>query len=268
VAPLREKQETNAMNAPLSGHGGFSMKLRKRLDRFSIELSLHCGPGELVAIVGPSGSGKTTVLRCISGFTHPEEGWMRLRDTMLVDTTSGIRLSPQKRRVGLVNQEYTLFPHMTVLENVAFAHTGGPEPMALLESCGIAHLAEERPGRISGGERQRAALCRVLAMCPRMLLLDEPFSALDVENRLRLREMILDVVKARSIPILHVTHDLSAAVRSADRIVALNLGKEDKPWLERQFRLFDGGDGTERDFPAFPRGKTVIPTAGRQRRKK
>jgi molybdate transport system ATP-binding protein len=263
VALLQEKQETNAVNAPPGGRGGFSMKLRKKLDRFSIELSLHCGPGELVAIVGPSGAGKTTVLRCIAGFIHPEEGWMRLGDTMLADTASGIRLSPQKRRVGLVNQEYTLFPHMTVLENVAFAHSGGPEPMALLESSGIAHLAGERPCRISGGERQRAALCRVIAMCPRMLLLDEPFSALDVENRLRLREMILDVVKARSIPILHVTHDLSAAVRSADRIVALNLGKEDGPWLERQFRLCDGGGGTEGNSSAFPRGETAIPPAGR-----
>ncbi len=232
-------------------HEGFRMKILKKLDRFSIELSLHCPPGKTVVLTGPSGSGKTTVLRAIAGFLRPESGWMLLGGRTLLDTSSGVFLPPQKRRVGLVTQEYTLFPHMTVLENVEFAYSGGPEPRSLLESSGIPHLADKRPNRISGGERQRAALCRILAMCPEMLLLDEPFSALDVENRFRLQEMIAGAGRERNIPILHVTHDLSAAVHGSDAVLAITEGKENGPWLERQLRFLNEdarvrGAGAER----------------------
>ena len=217
------------------------MRILKKLDRFSIELSLHCPPGETVVLTGPSGSGKTTVLRSIAGFLRPESGWMRLGGRVLMDSDSGVFLPPQKRRVGLVTQEYTLFPHMTVLENIEYAYAGGPEPMDLLESSGIAHLANKRPARISGGERQRAALCRILAMCPEMLLLDEPFSALDIENRFRLQEMIDKAGRERNIPIVRVTHDLSSVVRCPDTVLAITEGKENKTWLDRQLRFLTAG---------------------------
>lgn len=212
----------------------FEMQITKKLDRFSIDLRLRCPAGKTLVLTGPSGAGKTTVLRCIAGFLRPETGRMRLKGRLLLDTDTGVCLSPQKRRIGLVTQEYTLFPHMTLRENVEFAYVGGPEPMALLESSGIARLADQRPARISGGERQRAALCRTLAMCPEMLLLDEPFSALDAENRIRLQELISEVGRKRNIPILHVTHDLSAAVQSADFILAITEGRENRDWLDRQ----------------------------------
>ncbi|WP_020610851.1 ATP-binding cassette domain-containing protein [Sediminispirochaeta bajacaliforniensis] len=217
----------------------FEMEIGTKLDRFTVELSFSCRPGEVLAVVGPSGAGKTTLLRIIAGFMHPGEGFIRLGDTVFFDKQAHIHLPPQGRRVGLVTQEYTLFPHMTIRENLAFAHNGGPDPVDLLEASGIAHLADRRPDKISGGERQRAALCRILAMSPNMLLLDEPFSALDIENRIILQEMIIKVGRERKIPIIHVTHDLSNALRYADRILAINEGREDRAWLDRQLEYLE-----------------------------
>jgi molybdate transport system ATP-binding protein len=221
-----------------TGTGGFFMDIKKKLPRISIDFSLSCRPGEVCSLVGPSGAGKTTLLRCIAGFIAPEEGEIRLGERLLYSSRRKTNLPTRVRRVGLMTQEPGLFPHMTVLENVLFARRsarqGAAEVMALLEVSGIAHLAGERPEKISGGERQRAALCRVLAMQPDLLLLDEPFSSLDMENRGRLQKLVWENRKKLRIPVLYVTHDLRSALEHTDRCETINEGRSDPAWLLRQ----------------------------------
>jgi molybdate transport system ATP-binding protein len=219
------------------GAQGLDATLVKRLGRFTLSVHIQCAPGELTALVGPSGSGKTTVLRCLAGLDAPDSGRVALGDGLWEDTERGVRLSPQARGVGLLTQDYALFPHMTVLQNVAFAMTGTGDPGELLGAFGVGHLRNKKPCEISGGERQRAALCQTLARRPGLLLLDEPFSALDVENRMALRERIMDIKRTWDIPILHVTHDLADALVMADRIISLKNGRRDDDWLARQKEL-------------------------------
>ena len=146
------------------------------LRSFQLELELEVDR-ETVALVGPSGAGKTSVLRAIAGLLRPEQGRVALGDDVWLDTGAGISLRPERRSVGLVFQEYALFPHMTVAENVAYA---GPRRAGeLMEQLGIAGLGNARPGELSGGERQRVALARARARDPAVLLLDEPLAALD-----------------------------------------------------------------------------------------
>lgn len=217
---------------------GLDAVLIKKLAHFSLDIALSCPPGEMLALVGPSGSGKTTALRCLAGLETPDAGEVRFDDELW---SSGRKLlaRPQARRVGLLSQDALLFPHMTVLGNVRFAQCGEGDPMLLLQALGVDHLRERRPHQISGGERQRVALCQVLARRPRLLLLDEPFSALDVENRLALRERLQAVREEQNIPVVHVTHDLAEAMTTADRVVSLRAGREDPDWLERQLELME-----------------------------
>jgi len=211
-----------------------SVSVRKALKHFDIDLSIEVEAGSTLAIVGPSGAGKTTLLRCIAGLERPDTGYVRLEDSVCFDSHSGQWVSPQRRRIALVNQGYRLFPHMTVRENLAFAFAGGTDPEELMRIAGILHLANRRPEHVSGGERQRAALCRVLAMRPRVLLLDEPFSALDVENKVLFRQLLSEVRRSWGIPIVLVSHDLDDVERTADKVIAIRDGVIDQPWLQRQ----------------------------------
>ena len=222
--------------------GGLRATVVKRLARYTLDVSLHCEPGELLALVGPSGAGKTTVLRCLAGLDAPDAGEIHCNgETWSV----GRRLlrKPQARCVGLLSQDALLFPHMTVLRNVEFAMERGDDALSYLAALGVAHLRNSKPHAISGGERQRVALCQVLARRPRLLLLDEPFSALDVENRLALRARLLAVRDEQRLPIIHVTHDLEDAVTMADRVISLHDGREDPGWLERQLDLLERNAG-------------------------
>jgi molybdate transport system ATP-binding protein len=213
------------------------LRVSKDLDHFTLDIELSCAAGEMTVIVGPSGAGKSTLLRCVAGLARPDRGRITLGSHVCVDTERTINVPPRERRVGMVTQEFRLFPHMTVLENVVFAHTGGPEPEELLETAGIEYLKERLPHQISGGERQRAVLCRTLAAQPRILLLDEPFSALDIENRVRFRRVLHAVRTTRNVPVLLVTHDLAETSLAVDHVVALNRGRLDDQWLDRQHRL-------------------------------
>ncbi len=219
--------------------GRFVVSLRKRLRHFELEFQMSVKSGEIAVIAGPSGSGKTTILKCIAGFSVPDSAYIALGNKVLTDTSKKIALKPQHRKTGLLNQDYSLFPHMTVLENIRYAHAGGSSPQELLELCGILHLAAEKPERISGGERQRCAVCRVLAMQPDMLLLDEPFSALDPENRFILQQLIRRISYERDIPVIHVTHDLAGAVCYADSLHAVNSGKKDDAWIDKQMKYLN-----------------------------
>ncbi|MGD9573154.1 MAG: ABC transporter ATP-binding protein [Thermoleophilia bacterium] len=173
--------------------------------------------------MGPSGAGKTTVLRAIAGAVRPSEGRIALGDRALFDRDARIDLPPEERRVGYVFQEYALFPHMTVRQNVGFA--GGGRVDELLDRFGIAHLAGARPKALSGGERQRVGLARAIAADPHVLLLDEPLSALDAHTRDRVRGELHDLLGELGLPALLVTHDFDDAAALADRVGVIAEGR-------------------------------------------
>jgi len=184
----------------------------------SYELDVRLSVGaETVALVGPSGAGKSTVLRAIAGLRAPDRGRIALGSDVWFDASRRIDRAPEARSVGLVFQEYALFPHMTVRANVAFGR-GAARVDEHLERLGIAHLAGERPGRLSGGERQRVALARALARDPGVLLLDEPLAALDAHTRASVRAHLQELLARLRLPTIVVTHDFRDATALADRI--------------------------------------------------
>ena len=199
-----------------------------------------CAAGELVALVGPSGSGKTSMLRAIAGLWSPHllKGQIRCGEHVWFDAAQGVRLPPQRRRVGLVFQHYALFPHMDVLANVALA-AAPPwregDVRDLLARIGLGDLMQRRPAQLSGGQQQRVALARALvrvmpspAQAPApaegVLLLDEPFSAVDAPTRQSLYRELAAWRQQVAVPMLLVTHDLHEARRLADRVVIVDGG--------------------------------------------
>jgi molybdate transport system ATP-binding protein len=195
--------------------------LARALRAFRLELKLDVDG--VVALAGPSGAGKTTVLRTIAGLARPDSGRVALDDDVWFDSEARLDLPPERRSVGLVFQDYALFPHMTVAENVAFG--GGTGTADLLEGFGIAQLAKVRPGELSGGERQRVALARALAREPGVLLLDEPLAALDAHTRAHVRGELRGILAGLDIPTLVVTHSFEDAAALTDRIGVLVEGR-------------------------------------------
>jgi molybdate transport system ATP-binding protein len=193
------------------------------LRSFRLELALAVDPGATTALVGPSGAGKSTVLRAIAGLVKPDRGRIGLGDRVLFDADAGIDLPPEQRRVGLVFQDYALFPHMTVLENVSYA--GKHRADELLRRLGISDLAKARPASLSGGERQRVGLARALARDPDVLLLDEPLSAVDALTRNALRAELQELLRSVELPTVLVTHDFEDASALADRIGVIVEGR-------------------------------------------
>jgi molybdate transport system ATP-binding protein len=183
------------------------------LRTFRLHLSLEVG--STLALVGPSGAGKTTVLRAVAGLVRPESGRIAVDDEVLSDG-GRVFLPPERRRVGLVFQEYALFPHMTVRQNVEYARRHAADEY--LERFRIAHLADARPHQLSGGERQRVALARALARDPQVLLLDEPLSALDAHTKTTVRAELHELLSELEIPVLLVTHDFEDAAALADEV--------------------------------------------------
>jgi molybdate transport system ATP-binding protein len=191
------------------------VRLDHPLRSFPLSLAVELGR-ETLALVGPSGAGKSSVLRAIAGLLRPEQGRIALGARVWLDTEAGIDLPPERRSVGLVFQEYALFPHLDVRRNVAF---GGRERVdELLERFRISHLAQARPADLSGGERQRVALARALARDPAVLLLDEPLSALDAHTRGVVRGELAELLGELGLPTLLVTHDFEDAAALADRV--------------------------------------------------
>jgi molybdate transport system ATP-binding protein len=208
------------------------VKMKKRRHDFNIDVSFSCKGGEMLVLVGPSGAGKTTIVRLIAGLENPDEGRIAWGDEIWMDSDKGINQPPRKRRLGYVFQDYPLFPHLTLGANAAFSSQNGAEVDRLMKRFGIHHLRDHKPDKVSGGERQRCAICQALAREPRALLLDEPFSALDVTTRRLLRDDIV-VLKGRlGIPMIYVTHDISEALAIADVIVPIVSGKIDTSWIE------------------------------------
>jgi molybdate transport system ATP-binding protein len=195
-----------------------------------LNIDLHCRPGEVLALVGPSGSGKTTVLRAIAGLHHTENGSVECQGEIWQDSAGGIYLAAHQRAVGLVFQNYALFPHFTALGNVleALAHLPKIErkerARELLKRVHLDGLEDRYPKALSGGQQQRVAVARALAREPKVLLLDEPFSAVDQVTRRRLYRELNELRRSIASPILLVTHDLEEAALLADRLCILHKG--------------------------------------------
>ncbi|BBI63840.1 hypothetical protein HSBAA_51460 [Vreelandella sulfidaeris] len=189
-----------------------------------------CQPGELLALVGPSGSGKTTLLRTIAGLYRPQGGRVECAGDSWFDAERKHSLSPQLRQVGMVFQDYALFPHLTALENIQLPLRHLPQPQRRelaeqwLAKVRLEGLGKRYPNALSGGQRQRVALARALARDPKVLLLDEPFSAVDQVTRRRLQRELALLRQQIAIPILLVTHDLEEATALADQICVLHNG--------------------------------------------
>ena len=195
-----------------------------------LNAEFDCAPGELLGLVGPSGSGKTSVLRAIAGLLRSPglQGRVSVGEALWFDSAQGLCLPPQRRRVGLVFQHYALFPHLTAMENVAIAADATRDAAwleALFQRMGLAGLQQRRPAQLSGGQQQRVALARALARQPQVLLLDEPFSAVDAPSRQALYHEPAALRQSVAIPMVLVTHDLNEARRLADRVVILDAGE-------------------------------------------
>ena len=191
------------------------------LRNFDLELALDVGR-ETVALVGPSGAGKTSVLRSIAGLARPARGMVACEDDVWFDAERHVDRRPEERSVGFVFQEYALFPHLNVEQNVSF---GGGRVDRLLWRLKIEHLARAKPSELSGGERQRVALARALAREPRVLLLDEPMAALDPHTRGKVRAELHDLLRELALPAILVTHDFEDAAALADRVGVLVDGR-------------------------------------------
>ena len=194
----------------------------------------------MTVVIGPSGAGKTTLMRIIAGLDKPAEGFIQFGDEVWLDTKRRIFLPPQKRRLGYVFQDYPLFPHLSIHDNAAFA-TGARKNVVqeLLERFGIRHLQDRKPDSVSGGERQRCAICQALAREPRLLLLDEPFSALDVFTRRDLRDELRNLKEELRIPVIYVTHDVNEALYLADDLLPIVEGRVDREWMQRSLMRVD-----------------------------
>ena len=196
-----------------------------------LDLEFSCKSGELLALVGPSGSGKSTILRAIAGLTRPGHARITVNGTAWQDSAKGRHLPVWRRRVGLVPQSYALFPHMTAQKNVETALLAA-RPTArrarareLLDLVNLKGLEDRRPAELSGGQQQRVAVARALARDPRVLLLDEPFSAVDKVTRSHLYRELAGIRVRLSMPIVLVTHDLDEALLLADQMCLLQRGR-------------------------------------------
>jgi iron(III) transport system ATP-binding protein len=189
-------------------------------------LDLQVPAGSLTAILGPSGSGKTTLLRLLAGFEAPDRGSMRIGTRVI--HAEGSHVHPEHRRIGYVPQEGGLFPHLTVEANIAFGLSRAARRQGvdtLLELVGLADLARRYPHQLSGGQQQRVALARALAVAPEVVLLDEPFAALDAHQRASVREEVVKILRESSTTTLLVTHDQDEALSLADLVAVLRDGK-------------------------------------------
>lgn len=220
----------------------------------ALDVTFTARSGEVLALVGPSGSGKTTTLRMIAGLASPKSGRIALSDEVWFDDQADINVRPELRRIGYVFQDYALFPHLNVLEGVSIAmrHVPSGERISaaidILTRVGIAGLAHRRPRDLSGGERQRVGVARALARDPVLLLLDEPFSAVDRPTREQLKREVSALTASLSIPTVLVTHDIDEAVALAQRMVVIDKGQT----------IADGVPSELRRHPPTPRIAAII----------
>ncbi len=220
-------------SAPTFGYeSGHSLSLERIVHRFGSmvalrEINLSIKPGEFISLLGPSGCGKTTLLRIISGFLTPTSGQIR------IDGQSVAAMPPNQRGVGIVFQNYALFPHMTVWDNIAYGlrakkvarNRVAQKVGEMLDLVQLGHLAKRYPSELSGGQQQRVAIARALAVEPKLMLLDEPFSALDKNLRLDMQIEIRRLLTKQGVTAILVTHDQEEAMSMSDRIAVMSHGE-------------------------------------------
>ena len=205
-----------------------SVRFMKDLQGFTMDISWEAGK-EIVVLFGPSGAGKSMTFQAIAGLTPLNEGKISVEGKLFHDSGKGVNLPPQKREVGYLFQHYALFPHMNARQNILYGHSD-PESASeeLMEMVALFHLEglEMRyPGELSGGQKQRVALARALMRKPKILLLDEPLSAIDLSVRKTIRSELKALQRRLSIPMIVVTHDLGEALTMADRLIVYDRGR-------------------------------------------
>lgn len=214
-----------------------SFKLIKKLNYFTLDVEFTM-ENELLVIEGSSGAGKTTILNCLAGIITPDDGKITIDDKVLFSHTDKVNVPAEKRNIGYLFQNYALFPNMTVRENVLYGLKNKKEyrrkatrkPMLeyadnMMEMLGVAHLAKKNPTAISGGEKQRVALARAMVTRPSLLLLDEPFSALDENTKGKIYEEFLDFKESLRIPTILITHNYRETELFADKNITLKEGR-------------------------------------------
>ncbi len=206
------------------------VELKRRLPGFNLDISFSID-GEVLGILGPSGSGKTMTLQCIAGLVRPDQGSIKLNGRVLFDSSKRVNLPARVRNVGLVYQNYSLFPHLSAAENIAYGIHNRPRSEAdervrlLVRKMRLSGLEDRRPRQLSAGQQQRVAMARALAPEPEVLLLDEPFSALDSLTKEHLQLEIMEVQEFYKGSIILVTHDLAEAYRLSSRLAVYEGGK-------------------------------------------
>ena len=207
--------------------------IQLRLSRLNLDIAFTVEAGEVVALLGPNGSGKSTTLRALVGLLPLAGGRIVLDGTVLEDPAEHVKIPPEKRPIGLMFQDYLLFPHLSTLENVAFGlrakgtdkKTAREKASQTLARLGLEGLAEAKPGSMSGGQQQRVAMARALVTDPRLLLLDEPLAALDVSTKTDVRRLLREVLRQSNAANVLVTHDLLDAVALGDRMIVIQDGE-------------------------------------------
>jgi molybdate transport system ATP-binding protein len=205
----------------------------KRLRDFDLNLKLKVADGETLMLVGENGCGKTTLLNIIAGLTSPESGEIVISGHILFDSASSINIAPESRNIGYVFQNYALFPHLSVYENVAFGLRTRKLSRYKIEECvrdqlktaGLWDLRDIKAAKISGGEKQRVALSRALITQPSMLLLDEPLAALDLRSHAAMRKRLKSILNDYNVPGIIVTHDIRDIIGMGDKLCLLENGK-------------------------------------------
>lgn len=207
------------------------LAVRKQLKSFSLEAEFQLDEGQVLVLFGPSGSGKTVTLKTIAGIVQPDSGFISIAGRPVFDSRSGLNVRLQERRVGYLPQNYALFPHMSVAQNIAFGLFKWEKQQAnqrvaeLIELMQLTGLENRSPRQLSGGQQQRVAFARALAPQPDILLLDEPFSALDSSIRAELRQNLALLSRSLQLPVVFITHDLEEAYMLADRIAVYDKGR-------------------------------------------
>jgi molybdate transport system ATP-binding protein len=218
----------------VSQETGLSARLSARVGKLAIDVELSTGKGTLV-LVGPNGAGKTSLLSLLLGVLPVERGFISVGSALLLDTERRVSVPVEQRQLGYVPQDYGLFPHLTVAENIAFALSCTRPRLdraerkhkltAVLDELALGGHAERLPHALSGGEKQRVALARVMCLAPRALLLDEPMAALDVHSRREVASALAASLAAMALPALVVTHDADEARALGQRVAVLEAGR-------------------------------------------